>query len=168
MSEQTETAVTAGENEQGQEAAKSFEAITSQEDFDKAIQARIARERAKIPADYDDLKAKATEFEQWQESQKTEAQKAADRLAAAEKQVAEYQAKATRAEVAAAKGIPLDLLNLLTGSTPEELEASADALIKYRGDTGGNGLRIPSEGNSPAIQGTSEQQFAKTLFGRRD
>lgn len=141
MSEASTAVAGEQNNEQGKENEKTFEAITSQEDFDKAIQARIARERAKIPADYDELKAKASEFEKWQESQKTEAQKQAERLAEIERENAELKTGKTRAEVAAAKGVPADLL---AGSTQEELEASADALIAFRGEQ----KQTPS---SPAI-----------------
>lgn len=158
----TEGTANAGENnEQGQELSKSFEAITSQEDFDKAIQARIARERAKIPTDYDDLKAKATKYAEWEESQKTESQKAIDRAEAAEKRAAELEARTTRAEVAAAKGVPVELL---TGSTTEELEAAADALIKFKGEQTSR-LHASREGNSPSNQSTTEQEFVGNLFG---
>jgi septal ring factor EnvC (AmiA/AmiB activator) len=164
VSEQTETAVAGEHTEQAQEASK-FEAITSQEDFDKAIQARIARERAKIPTDYEELKAQATKFQEFQESQKTETEKVAERLAAAEKRAAELEAKAARAEVAAAKGVPLALLS---GSTKEELEASADALIQFKGESGSTTLHVPSEGKSPTAKIDGDKLFAKTLFGRSD
>src|SRR5690606_31113331 len=97
-----------------------FQAITSQEEFDRAIQARIARERAKF-ADYDELKAKADKFVEWENAQKTEAQKAQERLEAAERRAAELELKVIRAEVAAEKGVPAELL---TGSTRDELIAS--------------------------------------------
>ena len=127
-----DTAHTTGTEEtNGQSTeAKEFQAITSQEDFDKAIQARIARERSKF-SDYDELRAKAEKYAEWENAQKTEAQKAQERLEAAEKRAAELELKATRAEVAAAKGVPA---SLLTGSTQEELEAAADALIAFRGE----------------------------------
>ncbi|MCW4458180.1 hypothetical protein [Microbacterium sp. MPKO10] len=80
-----------------------------------------------------------------EESQKTEAERAAERLAAAEKRAAELEAKATRAEVAAAKGVPTDLLK---GSTKEELEKYADELIKFKGDSGSR-LHVPNEGKTP-------------------
>lgn len=163
MSEQTETAVAGEHTEQGQEASK-FEAITSQEDFDKAIQARIARERAKF-ADYEDVKARASKLTEIEEANKTEAEKVAERLAAAEKRAVELEAKATRAEVAAAKGVPIVLLS---GSTKEELEASADALIQFKGESGSTTLHVPNEGKSPTAQVDSKKQFAKNLFGRSD
>lgn len=132
MSEQTSPTEGTEEtrNEQAKPAEKEFEAITSQEDFDKAIQARIARERAKF-ADYDDIKAQAAKLAEIEEAQKTEAQKTQERLEAAEKRADELELKATRATVAAAKGVPAELLS---GSTQAELEASADALIAFRGE----------------------------------
>lgn len=132
MAEETaQTTGTEETNEQGTDAVKEFTAITSQEDFDKAIQARIARERAKIPADYDELKAAAAELAKIREASKTEAEKQAERLAEIERENAELKVAKARAEVAAAKGVPADLLS---GGTQEELEASADALIAFRGE----------------------------------
>ncbi len=161
-----ETAPTTGTeetNEQGTDAAKEFTAITSQEDFDKAIQARIARERAKIPTDYDDLKAKAAKFAEWENSQKTEAQKQADELAAAQSQIAELTTARVRAEVAAAKGVPVDLLS---GGTQEELEAVADALIAFRGEQA-KGPLIPNQGKAPqGAASTPANSFAQFMEER--
>jgi hypothetical protein len=73
---------------------------------------------------------KAKAFDALEEASKTELQKVADRATAAESQLAEITQRAMRAEVAAAKGIPA---SLLSGATQEELEASADALLAFRG-----------------------------------
>ena len=133
MADETAPTTGTGEtNSQQQETqVKEFEAITSQEDFDKAIQARIARERAKFP-DYEELKAKAAKLAEIEETNKTEAEKTAERLAAAEKRASELELRSIRAEVAAAKSVPAVLLS---GSTQEELEASADALIAFKGQS---------------------------------
>jgi hypothetical protein len=64
--------------------AEKLEKTFTQAELDKVISDRLARERAKMPA-ADKLKA----FEEWQKSQQTEAEKAAER----EK---EYQAQAAR------------------------------------------------------------------------
>ncbi|KUF05595.1 hypothetical protein [Leucobacter sp. G161] len=147
MSEQTGATNTTEEtNEQSKEASKEFTAITSQEDFDKAIQARIARERAKIPTDYEELQAKAAKLQEIEDAKKSDEQKAAERIAAAEKRASELESQVVRAEVAAAKNVPAELLS---GSTKEELEASADALIAFRGEQPVQKLIIPNEGNSP-------------------
>lgn len=85
-----------------------------------------------------------------EESQKTESEKAAERLAAAEKRAAELEMKANRAEVAAAKGVPAELL---TGSTVEELQASADALIKFKEAAASRGHVAPYEGRGETVSG---------------
>jgi len=160
MSEQTSTAVAGEQNEQIQEGGE-FQAITSQEDFDARIQKRLARESAKIPADYDELKANAAKFAEWQESQKTEAEKQAERTAELERENAELKGASLRATVAAAKGVPAELL---TGSTQEQLEASADALNTFKGSQA-SGLHVPAEGKSPTVQPNSESEFVGALFG---
>lgn len=86
-------------------AAKTF----TQEQIDAIIAARLADERKKF-ADYDELKQKAQALE---DAQKTEAQKAADRLkeleATNQRLASERQELATRtAIIAAASGIGLD------------------------------------------------------------
>lgn len=124
--------ITADAGEQtGNVSDSGFKAPASQEELDRIIQARIARERKNIPTDYEELKAKAQKFAEWEESNKTEAEKALARAEAAEKRADALAAKALRAEVAATKGVPAALL---TGSTQEELEAAADALIEFRGE----------------------------------
>ena len=86
-----------------------------------------AKENLTVAKANEDAAKRLAEIE---EAQKTEAEKAAERLAAAEKRASELEAKALRAEVANAKGVPA---NLLSGSTQEELEASADALLAFKG-----------------------------------
>ncbi len=159
MSEETGVTNTTEESNEQAADAKEFQAITSQEDLDKVIQARIARERAKF-TDYDDLKAKANKFAEFEESQKTEAQKAQERLEAAEKRASELELKATRAEVAAAKGVPAELL---TGSTQADLEAAADALIAFRGQQADPRLHVPTEGRTASAGSSTADQFAAFL-----
>ena len=165
MSEQTApTTGTEETNSQGQDGAKEFEAITSQEDFDKAIQTRIARERAKF-ADYEQVKADAAELSKIRESQKTADQKQQEALAAAQRELADLRIAKDRAEVAAAKGVPA---GLLSGSTRDELEAAAEALIQFKGEAAPQKLHVPHEGNTPEKQFSSDAAFAKELFSRGD
>lgn len=97
----------------------------------------------------------------FEESQKTEAQKAQERLDAAEKRAAELELKATRAEVAASKGVPAELLS---GSTQEELVAAADALIKFKADAAQSGYVAPNEGRGAgASGGSTADSFARFI-----
>jgi hypothetical protein len=66
-----------------------------------------------------------------EESQKSEQQKLAERLAAAEERARTAELAALRAEVASAKGVPAALALRLTGATREDLEADADTLLQH-------------------------------------
>ncbi|MET0887903.1 MAG: hypothetical protein ABWX92_15810 [Mycetocola sp.] len=134
MSETTSTA-DAGENtEQVQEGAEGFKPIGSQEELDRIVQDRLARERKKFDG-FDDYKAKAEKYDG-----------VVAELDQTKTQLSTVQGETARARVAAAKGVPEALL---TGSTQEEFEAAADALIAFRGEQSSNRLLIPNEGNSP-------------------
>ena len=151
--------ITADAGEQTVESAEdAFKAPASQEELDRIIQGRLDRERKRF-SDYDELKQAADRLRQLEEANKTEAEKTAERLAAAEKRAAELEAKALRAEVAAAKGVPAALL---TGSTAEELEAAADALIAFRGEpkVAGPSSSSLSRVNSNTVKGSTGDQFA--------
>ena len=74
----------------------------------------------------------ARKLQEYEDSQKTELEKAQARAAELEAQLAATAAASLRATVAAAKGGPAELL---TGATQEELEASAAVLIAFRGGT---------------------------------
>ena len=86
-----------------------FEPITSQEDLDKIVGARLAREREKY-ADYDDLKAAA----------------AAGAEAIAERDtLREELLAAQRQSIATAAGIPVELV---VGADAEAMQAHADGI----------------------------------------
>lgn len=102
-----------------------FEPITSQEDFEKRIGARLARE-AKKYADYQDLKAKAAKLDEL-EAQTAEANKTwEERYKSLETKMAAKDLEILKVQVAAAKGVPANRIN---GTTREELEADADELL---------------------------------------
>lgn len=63
----------------------------TQEDLDRVVQERLSRA---TPKDYEDLKAKAAEFDKLQESQKTEVERAIARAEKAETKTTETEAKA--------------------------------------------------------------------------
>lgn len=73
---------------------------------------------------------KAKRFDELEEQSKTELQKAIERAERAEKRAADAEIASIRSTIAAEKGIAV---GLLTGSTREEIEASADALLEWRG-----------------------------------
>ena len=87
----------------------SFEPITTQDDLDRIISARLSREREKY-ADYDALKAAAAE--------------GAEAIAERDSLRAELTS-AQREAIAAATGVPVDLV---VGDTAEAMQAHADGI----------------------------------------
>lgn len=125
----------------------------------KALNAERERANAAEKAAKDAI-ARVKEFE---DRDKSEGQKQQEALEAAQRELAELTVAKARAEVAAAKGVPV---GLLSGSTQEELEASADALIAFKGDVQPQRLYVPNEGNSPSSNSFSAADaFAAAVEG---
>lgn len=112
-----------------------FEPITSQEQFDQAIKARIERAQAKAVerfADYDDLKAKAAKFDEAEAAQMSDLEKARKEVeelkAAAAKRDEADRVRDLKAKVSKATGVPADLIS---GADEESMAASAKALNDF-------------------------------------
>lgn len=122
-----------------------------------------AKDAYKRVKELEPYEAKVTELE---EASKSELQKAQERAEAAEKALAATQGVATRAEVAAAKGVPVALL---TGDSREALEASADALLAFRDETARKGNYAPNEGRATNDSATGDlREFTRNLFASND
>lgn len=101
------------------------------------------------------------------EAERAARREAEKRLKIAEERLAALEAERLRAEVAAAKGVPADLLH---GSTREELEAYADRLLAFRGGNTERRLGRPVEnlrpGAAPDVDIDSPARVAARLFTR--
>ena len=109
--------------EQQQDNGGKPERTFTQDDLDKAVSDRVNREKAKLAkfADYDDLKAKAEQFDELTAAQKTAEQRAADDLAKAQKAAADALAEAVRYKAAGKAGIDPESDDFaLIGSGDEE------------------------------------------------
>jgi hypothetical protein len=117
-----------------------FKAITTQEEFDSMVKERLDRQAKKTAEETekrfkdwlspDDVKAKTEELEKQladKEAKLGESKAAYDKLSA-EKKALELD----RAREAAARdaGLPFELAGRLSGTTPDELKADAEALSK--------------------------------------
>lgn len=94
--------------------------------FDREYVEKLRRENAAARKARQEAEARVKEFE---DRDKSDQEKAAERLQAAEQRAIEAEAKVLRTDVAAAKDVPVKLAKFLTGSTKEELEKSADELL---------------------------------------
>ena len=108
----------------------------TQEELDEIVKARIAKERAKY-TDYDDLKAKASKFDEIEEANKTELEKATEKAAALQKQIDEMtkaeEIRAVRDKVSKETGVPA---HLLTADTEDECTAQAKGILSFARPTG--------------------------------
>ena len=143
----------------------------------KALQAeRDARKQAEaarkdLEAQLKAVQAKVQEFE---DADKTEVEKANAAVERANSQIAEMEARATAAEtallryeIAQEKGITGKALDLLVGSTREELEAKADSILEItKHVTPANPLHITAEGNSPDTNASEEAVARQILLGQ--
>ena len=134
-----------------------------QQETDWKAEARKWEQRAKDAnkrvKELEPYEAKVSELE---EASKSELEKAQERAERAERALAEASATATRAEVAAEKGVPVALLS---GDSREALIASAEALLAFRDETARKGNYVPSEGrNSNIDKGGDTRAFVNTLW----
>lgn len=87
-------------------------------------------------------------------AQLSETEKLTKRAEEAERRATELETKTVRASIAAEKGVPADLL---AGSTEEELRASADRLIQFRGPTTTTDFGVGKPGTKDIGDGKAEQ-----------
>lgn len=74
-----------------------------------------------------DMEARLQEFE---DRDKSDGEKLADKVSAAEKRASDAESRALRLEIAAAKGLTPAQAKRLVGATQEELEADADEILE--------------------------------------
>ena len=131
MPENTETV------ENATQSASAEERTFTQAEMDAIIGDRLKRERAKY-ADYDELKTKATAYDEAAEASKSELQKAVEERDKYKADLAKLQAEKERADqvarVAAEKGVDAALLARMSGDVEENadfLKEQLDAKPKY-------------------------------------
>lgn len=144
MSDQADQGQQQGGEQQGvaqqkgsQQKATEFRPITTQDEFDERLSERLNRERAKY-SDYDQLKEQAGKYQQLEDEKKSELQREQEQREALARENEKLKLGQLRRDIAEGKGVPA---KLLSGSTKEEIEASADALLEYA--NAANGPRAP-------------------------
>ncbi len=112
------------------EAAGAPAAERPKESGESKVPPEVERALRKANKEAETLRLKLKEFE---DRDKTEAQRLADRASEAETAAAKATAKLLRYEVAADKKLPAGWAQRLQGSTKEELEADAEKLLAELG-----------------------------------
>lgn len=142
------------------------EPATSGKVFDEGYVKQLRSEAARYRKEAQEAKAKAADFE---DRDKSELEKLTGKLTKAEQEKADAESRLLRYEIATEKQIPADALDLLTGSTREELEAKADKLLELvknkapAADFDG-GARDPAP--EPKTPEQQHNDLAVALFGQ--
>lgn len=130
----------------------------TQEDVNRIVAKRVAKY-----SDYEALKEKAAKYDELEEANKSELQKATERADSLQAELdamkSAEQLRTLREEVSSSKGVPA---SLLTGSTKEECEAQADQLLNWAKPN--SYPRVP-DGGEPAgnVKKATREQFADWL-----
>jgi hypothetical protein len=132
--------------------------VYTQDEVNKVVQERLARERAKFEG-YEELKQKAAKFDEIEENNKSELQKAQEKAAELEAKLTAFEQEKTtremREKVAQEKGIPADLL---TGNSEEDCNAQADKILEFAKTNGYPMIKDAGEPkNNPKT--TTKQKF---------
>ena len=151
---------------QGNSATNAQEQETktfTQDELNAIVNDRLGREKAKY-SDYEAMKAKAAKYDELEEANKTELQKASEKVSALQDELnaikKQNEIRDIRAEVAKEMGIPAELL---TAETREDCETQAKAINAYASAQAG----YPQLKDGGEIQklsdGSTRQQFADWL-----
>lgn len=142
----------------------------TQEELNRIISERVAREKAKY-ADYGDLKGKAARLAEIEQANLSETEKTAARIAAADAAVAQVPAQvagALRTHLIGLHEINAEDAELfLTATDPELLLKQVERLVGREADRKNKGPRVPREGHitTPGSDDPA-RSFANELFGR--
>lgn len=114
------------------------------------------------------LRGKAQQLDALDQASKTEAQKAADRLAAVEAKALESERRALRFEIATEFKLDADQAKLLEHTPSEDgMRAIAAGLAAKDADRKKNGNHVPREGNTPTPPADDPMRaFARGLFDK--
>lgn len=129
------------------------------QEIDWKAEARKWEARAK--ADHE----AANQWREFETSQKSEVEKMADELARFKAEASESSTKLLKFEIASQKGIPTEALDLLNGSTRQELESSADKLLSLIADQSKPNTPKPdlNQGKPSSGGQSTGDQFAAAL-----
>lgn len=156
-----------------------FEPIQTQEELDAIIKKRLEREREKITAEvsgkyanYDELAEKAKAYDEAQEAQKSEVQKAQEKIAQLEGDIKKRdeadKQRELRKKVAKETGIPEELIQ---GSDEESMKAYAAQVAEFAKVQTPAAPKEDNPGVFSSGEGAGDDEkraFTRQLLGKED
>lgn len=148
-----------------------FKAITTQDDFDKAIQGRVTRlknQYDKKYEGYEDFKQKAAAFDKLEAEKGSDIEKLTRRAEKAERDLAEISGKFAAAErnsmvrdIADELGLPKSLVKRVQGDNEEDIRADIEDLLQGLPPTGKDSA---PKGNDSKKEPPSQQPKQRMTF----
>jgi len=139
------------------EEHKNEEKTFTQAELNAIVQKRLGEEKAKYE-NYEELKAKALKFDELEEQNKSELQKANDKAEALQKEIDSMkkadEIRKVREEVSKELGVPTNLLN---GATREECEAQAKDILSFAKPKSYPSVKDGGEVQNKGTGGTRDQ-----------
>lgn len=143
----------------GNDPQQTGEKTFTQDDVNRIVQTRITEVKSKY-ADYDDLKAKAMKFDEKEEAEKTELQKATERADALQTQLDQLtksnKVRDLRMKVSKETGVPYDLLS---GEDEESCKTQAEAILKFANPKGYP--KVKDQGEPSHVSGKKTRDLFK-------
>ena len=145
--------------------------------FDAEYVANLRKEAARYRTEAKANSEAAKKLAEYEEAKKTEAERNADRLRAAEEDAANARREALRFRIASKFKIDDEDADLfLTGSDEESITKQAERLVAREAtrraeadaaeaEAKRRGNHVPSEGTSPAASNANDLAFARDFFG---
>lgn len=152
-----ETTETVDDTESTEQEESETDDVESMKAALKKANAEAAKYRKQAKSNED----AAQRLKQAEDADKSEQEKLNERASTAEKRAEDAEARAMRAEVAAAKGLTSAQAKRLVGSSQEELEQDADDLLESFGskqEKQGQNRRTPKEKLRPGAAPDSEPE----------
>lgn len=129
----------------------------TQAELNAIVQKRLGEEKAKYE-NYEELKEKALKFDELEEQNKSELQKANDKAEALQKEIDSMkkadEIRKVREEVSKELGVPTNLLN---GATKEECEAQAKDILSFAKPKSYPSVKDGGEVQNKGTGGTRDQ-----------
>lgn len=136
----------------------------TQAEIDAIIEGRLAREKQKY-ADYESLKEKAGKYDEFQQQNKSELQKANEKANALQAELDKLKKEGTvrqvREKVSKDLNIPAELLN---GEDEESCRKQAEAILKFAKPKSYPG---PGESKGHAVSATQQNDANMRAFARQ-
>ena len=158
--------VTSTQTDGAESSPAGFSPITTQEEFNAAIKARLERQQRSFEEAHREEFEKARAYDEIQEGNKTELEKAQERTAELENELEAIRKRDQliewKREISKQTGVPEEVLR---GDTWEEIEAHADSLRSHIAQARPGFVSSDGFAPSKTESASTASQFAAALDG---